>query len=64
MPKLDKDELEILKAYDEGKLKSVATMSELNRIKAAALATAIKGRRVNIRSSAGDLHDIQTENGS
>jgi len=59
MPKLDNDELEILNAYDEGKLKSVATKSELNSIKTAARATAIKDRRVNIRLSSGDLNDIQ-----
>ena len=49
MPKADSYEAGILKAFDEGKLKSVATKSELERLKAAARATAIKDRRVNIR---------------
>ncbi len=40
-------------------LKSVATKAELARIRAAARATAIKDRRVNIRLSSGDLQDIQ-----
>jgi len=60
MPKADSYEAGILKAFDEGKLKSVATKSELERLKAAARATAIKDRRVNIRLSSIDLTDIQT----
>ena len=38
MPKID-DELEILSAYEKGQLKSVATKSELAKLKAAARAT-------------------------
>ncbi len=52
-------EADLLSAYDAGKLKSVATKSELSKLRAAARATAIKDRRVNIRLSAGDLQDIQ-----
>lgn len=52
-------ENEVLAAYDAGKLTSVGTKAELNRLRAAARATAIKDRRVNIRLSAGDLQDIQ-----
>jgi predicted DNA binding CopG/RHH family protein len=59
MPKADEYELEILRAYERGKLKSVATKADLARFKAAARATAIKDRRVNIRLSSGDLSDIQ-----
>lgn len=59
MPKIDQSELEVLDAFDKGQLKSVATKSELARFKAAARATAIKDRRVNIRLSSGDLSDIQ-----
>jgi len=59
MPKIDDYELEVLSAYEQGKLKSVATKSELAQLKAAARATAIKDRRVNIRLSSGDLSDIQ-----
>lgn len=61
MPKLDPYEEEILSAYEEGKLKSVATKEELAKFKAAARATAIKDRRVNIRLSSGDLSDIQAK---
>jgi predicted DNA binding CopG/RHH family protein len=61
MPKIDDDELEILNAYEKGQLKSVATKAELAKFKAAARATAIKDRRVNIRLSSGDLSDIQVK---
>lgn len=59
MPKIDAYEREILGAFERGKLVSVATKAELARFKAAARATAIKDRRVNIRLSSGDLSDIQ-----
>ncbi|MDR2001031.1 MAG: hypothetical protein LBP94_05835 [Zoogloeaceae bacterium] len=59
MPGIDEYELEVLTAYEKGKLKSVATKAELAKFKAAARATAIKDRRVNIRLSSGDLGDIQ-----
>jgi len=55
----DPFEIELLEAYESGKLKSIATRAELARLRAAARATAVKDRRVNIRMSAGDLHDIQ-----
>jgi predicted DNA binding CopG/RHH family protein len=61
MPKIDEYELEVLSAFEKGQLKSVATKAELARIKAAARATAIKDRRVNIRLSSGDLSDIQAK---
>lgn len=61
MSKLDAYELEVLKAFEKGKLKSVATKSELEKLKAAARATAIKDRRVNIRLSSIDLGDIQVK---
>jgi hypothetical protein len=41
MKKLDQYESEILDAYEQGKLKSVATRSGLAKIKVAARATAI-----------------------
>src|SRR3990172_12428361 len=61
MSKLDAYELKVLKAFEKGKLKSVATKSELEKLKAAARATAIKDRRVNIRLSSIDLGDIQVK---
>jgi predicted DNA binding CopG/RHH family protein len=59
MPRVDEYELEVLAAYEEGTLKSIATKAELARVKAAARATAFKDRRVSIRLSSGDLSDIQ-----
>ncbi len=61
MTKLDSYEREVLEAYESGKLKPVATKAELGRMRAAARATAIKDRRVNIRLSSGDLQDIQAK---
>ena len=61
MPNIDDYELVILSAYEKSKLKSVATKGELAKFKAAARATAIKDRRVNIRLSSGDLSDIQVK---
>ncbi len=61
MPKIDTDELEILTAFEKGQLKSIATKTELAKFKAAARATSIKDRRVNIRLSSGDLSDIQVK---
>jgi len=59
MPRTDNYEDEVLSAYDRGELRSVATREELARFRAAARATGIKDRRVNIRLSSGDLRDIQ-----
>ena len=59
MPKTDAYEADLLAAFDKGTLKSVATKAELSRFKAAARATAVKDKRVNIRLSSGDLQDIQ-----
>ena len=61
MPTIEKYENEVLDAFEKGKLKSVATKAELAKFKAAARATAVKDRRVNIRLSSGDLSDIQVK---
>lgn len=61
MSKLDAYELKVLKSFEKGELKSVATKNELEKLKAAARATAIKDRRVNIRLSSIDLTDIQVK---
>lgn len=61
MPKIDAYEHEIISAFEKSQLKSVATKAELAEFKAAARATAIKDRRVNIRLSSGDLSDIQVK---
>jgi hypothetical protein len=44
MSKVVAYELEILRAFEKGKLRSVATKGELEKFKAAAKATAIKDR--------------------
>ncbi len=51
----------MLRDFERGELKSIATKEELARLKAAARATALKDRRVNIRLSSGDLNDIQVK---
>lgn len=61
MSKLDPYELEVLGAYESGKLKPSASKAELQRMRAAARATAIKDKRVNIRLSTADLLDIQAK---
>jgi len=61
MPKTDPYESELVSAFEKGTLKSVATKAELSKFRAAARATAIKDRRVNIRLSSGDLQDIQVK---
>ena len=59
MAKIDAYEKEILTAFKKGGLKSVASKGELQKLKDAARATAVKDRRVNIRLSSIDLGDIQ-----
>src|SRR5674476_904061 len=60
MKKLDAYENEILSAYEKGKLKSTSpSKAELAKFKAAASATFLKEKRVNIRLSTPDLMDIQ-----
>lgn len=61
MSKLDSYELEVLAAYESGRLKPAAGKAELQRIREAARATAIKDKRVNIRLSSADLLDIQAK---
>lgn len=61
MSSLDPYELEVLEAYDAGKLKPIASKSELQKMRSAARATAIKDKRVNIRLSSADLLDIQAK---
>ncbi len=60
MKKTDAYEESILKAYDKGELKPKSPdRADLAKFKAAATATFIKDRRVNIRLSSPDLMDIQ-----
>ena len=59
MSESDAYEREILDAYGKAELQSVASQDEMARLRAAARATAIKDKRVNIRLSSCDLRDIQ-----
>ncbi|MCS6997687.1 MAG: hypothetical protein NZ533_12240 [Casimicrobiaceae bacterium] len=61
MPKLDPYEAEILTAYEAGKLTSRAGNAERQRLRAAASATVVRDRRVNIRLSAADLLGLQAK---
>lgn len=60
MKKLDQSEKDLLSDYDLGDLKSTSpSKTKLAKFKAAATATFIKDRRINIRLSSPDLMDIQ-----
>jgi len=60
MKKLDALETDVLAAYERGELKSKSpSRARLAKFKAAATATFIKDRRINIRLSSPDLMDIQ-----
>ena len=60
MKKLDDFENDLLKDFEQGKLKSIVpSKADLTKFKAAATATFLKEKRVNIRLSTPDLMDIQ-----
>lgn len=59
MSAVDDYEKEILAAYEAGELPSVSSAEERARLREAARATGAKDRRVNIRLSSVDLHDLQ-----
>ena len=60
MKKLDAFESDILITYEKGELKSTSpSRTKLAKFKAAATATFLKDRRINIRLSSPDLMDIQ-----
>lgn len=60
MKKLDTFEKDILADYEKGELKSTSpSKAKLTKFKAAASATFLKEKRVNIRLSTPDLMDIQ-----
>ncbi len=58
---MDQDGIELLAAFEQGQLKSVATKSEMEKLKASARATATKDRRINIRLSSVDLASLQVK---
>ena len=60
MKRLDRYEEDILVAYEREQLKSVVpSRAQLDKYRAAARATFIKDRRINIRLSSPDLMDLQ-----
>ncbi|MFT7687681.1 MAG: putative DNA binding CopG/RHH family protein [Candidatus Azotimanducaceae bacterium] len=58
-PKLDREEQEILRAFEAGELKSNLTKRRKKEVEAAAEATFKKDKRINIRISGRDLGAIQ-----
>jgi len=60
MKELDAFEKDILADYEKGEFKSTTpSKADLAKFKAAATATFIKDKRINIRLSSPDLMDIQ-----
>jgi predicted DNA binding CopG/RHH family protein len=60
MKALDREEKQVLSAFDTGKLKSTVTSeAALRRYREYARATLRKNKRVNIRLSTPDLSEIQ-----
>ena len=60
MAKLDKEEKELLKSYEDGEWKSVSNKKrEVGRLQDYATATFKKDRRINIRISSKDLNSLQ-----
>ena len=60
MSKLDKEEKEILEAFESGKLKRAKNVKEkIKQHKVAAEATFKKDARINIRLSSRDLRSLQ-----
>jgi len=60
MKKLDAFEKDILDAYEKGELETTSpSKARLAKFKAAATATFLKEKRINIRLSSPDLMDIQ-----
>lgn len=61
MKKLEPFEADLLSAYEAGEFKSTSpSKAQLAKFKAAASATFLKEKRINIRLSTPDLMDIQT----
>jgi predicted DNA binding CopG/RHH family protein len=55
MNPLDHEEQEILKAFEAGTLRSVASAAERSRLETSARSTATKDQRINIRLTREDL---------
>ena len=59
MTKLNREETQLLKAFNAGALVSVQSKKSLGLLKTAAQNTAIKDKRINIRLASPDLEQIQ-----
>jgi len=60
MPRMTKEEKNLLDSYEKGEWKSVKNLkTEINRYQKIAQATIRKDKRINIRIAAKDLEDIQ-----
>ena len=60
MAKLEKEEKELLKSFEDGEWKSVSEMNrEVVRLQDYATTTFKKDRRINIRISSKDLNSLQ-----
>ena len=60
MPKLDKEERELLKSFEDGEWKSVSDRNqEIGRFQDYASTTFKKDRRINVRISSKDLNALQ-----
>ena len=60
LPALEADEQQLLDAFEQGALTSVASPALLNDLRQSARATGQKDQRINIRLSSGDLQAIRT----
>ena len=60
VPALEADEQQLLDAFEQGALTSVATPALLNDLRQSARATGQKDQRINIRLSSSDLQAIRT----
>ena len=60
VPALEADEQQLLDAFEQGALTSVATPALLKDLRQSARATGQKDQRINIRLSSGDLQAIRT----
>ena len=60
VPALEADEQQLLDAFAQGALTSVATPALLNDLRQSARATGQNDQRINIRLSSGDLQAIRT----
>jgi predicted DNA binding CopG/RHH family protein len=59
--KFDSSEQELLDSFEAGSLQSIGTKFSFAKYRAAAKATALKDKRINIRLSSPDLRGLQVK---